>query len=435
MLPLIGMILIFGIVILAIVAAPKMKLNFGMFTMIAAFIIGYWFLGMGSAAILAYFPTRIAVTFILFTYMTGMIRRAGVFQGLADRVLYIFRNHTALIPWAIFLAAALVDGIGGGSLGALAVTGPIALSIAEAVGFSPVIAVMMVCVGANIQFWWVQFASAVHMQLVADNVGPGYEQTVLVYVLIASLVISLIGLVVTYVMFQGWKNNVKAAEVKKPEPFTAFQRKVLWVVIAFVVLIAVPSAVEVFTTTTVTAWMVSHLDMYVLAAIASFILTAILKVDDGEVVVKEDVPWSMILMLCGTSMLVGLLNDFGTIDYLSGIVANNVPTFLIIPALLLMGGILTMFANGLTVVQLLAPLIFAVAAQTGLPQLGCYVATYVATQGTSCSPFSTGGALALMNVTESMDKNKVMSQQLLCTVVILVAQTLTGFFLFNWMTP
>lgn len=434
MLPIIGMILIFGVVFLAIVVAPKLKINFGFFTLSAAFLIGYWVLGLDSGAILAYFPARIAIIFILFTYFSGIVRRAGVFQGIADRVLYVFRRHTAFIPWSIFFATAAVCAVGGGPLGAQVICGPIALSIAEAVGFAPIIAVMMVCVAANIQFWWVHFGSAVHVQLVADNVGPGYDQTILVYILIASLVISLIGLILTYVIFRGWKNTAREADIQKPTPFTSFQKKVLFIVIAFVVLIAVPSGIEVFTTTALTTWMVSRLDMYVLAAIACCALT-IMKVEDGETVVKEDIPWSLILMLCGTSMLVGLLNDFGTVDYLSQIIANSVHPVLIIPSLLLIGGILTMFANGLTVVQLLAPLIFAVAAQTGIPQLGAYTATYIATQGTSCSPFSTGGAMALMNVTANMDRAKVMKQQIFITIVLLFVNTLTGFFLFDWMTP
>lgn len=434
MMPIVGLILVFGVIILGLIITPKLKMNFGLFTMVFAFIIGYWVLGLNSGGILAYFPARIAVIIILFTYFSGMVQKAGIFTGISDRILYLFRNAPALIPWAIFIASGAVCGIGAGTLGGMVICGPIALSLAEVVGFAPILSIIAVWAGAGLAFWWVQFGTAVHVECIANYVGAEYTQIGLVYILVANIVLDIIILAIAYVVFKGWKNKVTAADIKKPEPFTADQKKVLWVVIAFIVLIAVPPMVQLFAPNAVTGWMASKMDMYILLVIFNLILTC-MKLADCEEVIKNDIPWSVMLMVCGTSMLIGLLTPFGTLDYL-GEALSGVNPALVIPFLLLIGGILTMFTNGVTVMQVTAPLIFTVASAAGVPQIGAYVATYTATQGTSLSPFSTGGAMALMNTTPSMDRDKIMREQVYCTFAILVIQILTGVFgLYNWMLP
>lgn len=429
-----GLILVFGAIILGLIITPKFKMNFGLFTMACAFLIGYWVLGLNSGGILAFFPARIAVIIILFTYFSGMVQKAGIFTGISDRILYLFRNAPALIPWAIFIASGAVCAIGAGTLGGMVICAPIALTLAEVVGFAPILSIIAVWAGAGLAFWWVQFGTAVHLESISTYVGAEYGQIGLVYILIANVVLDLIILTVFYIIFKGWKNNVKAADIKKPEPFSAEQKKVLYVVVAFIVLIAVPPMIELIASNPVTKWLSMKMDMYVLLVIFNVMLT-IMRVGDCETVVKNDIPWSVLLMVCGTSMLIGLLTPFGTLDYLSNALTGINPS-LIIPFLLLLGGILTMFTNGVTVMQVTAPLIFTVAAAAGVPQIGAYVATYTATQGTSLSPFSTGGAMALMNTTPSMDRDKIMRQQLYCTIAILFIQILTGVFgLYNWMRP
>lgn len=432
--PILGMILVFGTIIAGLIITPKIKMNFGLFTMIFAFLIGYWVLGLGSGAIMAYFPARIAIIIILFTYFAGMVQKAGVFTGIAERIVYVFRKAPAFIPWAIFIASGIVCASGAGTLGAMTVCGPIALSLAEVVGFAPILAILALWAGAGLQFWWVQFGTAVHVENITTYVGAESAQSGLVYILLANVVLDLIVLAIAYIVFKGWKNNGKIANMEKPAPFDAWQKKILIVVVAFVAMICLPSIIQLIAPNAVTAWLTKKVDMYIVLVIFCLILT-LMKVGDCETVLKENVPWSVVLMVCGTSMLIGLLNDFGTLDYL-GQVLGSVSPKLVIPSLLLIGGILTMFTNGVTVMQVTAPLIFAVASATGVPQIGSYVATFVATQGTSISPFSTGGAMALMFATDSMDKAKLMRQQVIVMIAILVIQILTGVFgLYSFMWP
>lgn len=433
--PVLGLILIFGVIIVGVYLNTKFKINLGLICMSATFIIGYIFLGLNSGKLLGYFPTRIAVTIILFCYFSGMVQRVGVFEGIAKRIFWMFRKAPALLPFAIFVAAATVNAAGGGTFAAMTVVGPIGFAVAEVAGFEPLLASVGVWAGAGIMWWWCQMSTPVILEHVGGAIGPEYGQAALVEFVVALLVLYILALVVIYIVFKGWKSNVKPEDIEKPEPFTPFQKRVLWVVLGYVVLISVPNIIQTFAPNTVTGWFSSHVDMYVLLAICNLIFTG-MKIAKCETVIKDDIPWGLILMICGTSMLISLLSDFGTVDFLTNWIATSVSPFWIIPALLLIGGVLTLFSNGMTVLMVMAPMVFAVASATGIPQLGAYVATAVSGQGTSISPFSTGGALAMMNATKNMDRDALMRKQIGFTIFMLVLQVLLGVVgFFNWMRP
>ena len=422
-----GLMYIILSIVLSILLSKKV--NFGIMAMFFAFVLGYWCCGLTLADILSYFPTRTIVIFIIYTIFFGYVRRGQIFNNISMNIMYSFRKRPALVPFAIYLSAITVNGLCNGTA-AFAIVGPIGYAIAAQAGFAPVIVAFALTAGAGINFPW-SMGGPIHQGILSQYVSSQAVEKGLIYILEANLLISTIGFIVVYLAARGYKPKNRTLDFRKSEPLTGKQKRILYVVLAVLSLVVIPSVTEMLAPNPVTAWITAKIDTQIIF-LAGSVALAFMEIEKADTVIREDVPWSVILMIAGTSMLVGLMNDFHIIGMLTEWITASISPFWIIPILLAVAGLMTMVSNGITVIYALAPIVFSVSAQyVGVPFLGAYTAAYVGTQTPSCSPFSYGGAMAMVSATENTDREKLFKQLLLVSICMMLLQVLivcTGIF-------
>ena len=153
-------------------------------------------------------------------------------------------------------------------------------------------------------------------------------------------------------------------------------------------------------------------------------------------VVKNKIPWTTIIMICGMSTLIGLAVDMGVADAIGGWMSGSVPTFLIAPMFVLLSGLLSFVTTGPAVIfPLFIPMLPAIAAATGLSPAGLTIAIFAGTGATGLSPFSQGGSMALIGCKDDEMREKLLPKQFACAIaflsVYMVAALLGWFNLFH----
>jgi di/tricarboxylate transporter len=132
------------------------------------------------------------------------------------------------------------------------------------------------------------------------------------------------------------------------------------------------------------------------------------------------IDWSTVLLLAGMLTFVGVLQEAGTIEYVSnGVAGMGVP---LLAALLIcyIGAVVSAFASSTAILAALIPLAvpFLLSGQIGAAGLICALA--VSSTIVDVSPFSTNGALVLANAPESMDRDRFYKQILVYATGVVV---------------
>lgn len=412
--PVASLILFVAALVISVAMAPKLRTNIGILALALSFIIGMWFYDMSSAEIVNLWPLRIMYIIMLANIFFGYVGRAGVMKGVADRIMYASRKATWAIPIMLYITTYAVSALGAGLSATPFIMSPLAFMLAAEAGFSPLLAVAICFLGAGNGSGaaWTADAAFTYGQGL-EYIGGEAEALRTVYACWTTE--TLIGLIIFFGLYFGLKgyriNKNAAALLKKPEPFTREQRRVLYVLFAFILLVALPPIVETFVPNPVTAWMSVNLEVRVLLLAGSLILSA-MKAADVREVLREDVPWGLLVMLCGMGTLVGLATRMGVIELLAGWITTSVPSWLIIPALVLVGGIMTMFTSGMVVLQTFIPLLSVISGMTGISMIGMYAALNNAVCVPGISPFSTGGSMALVGCKDEKVRESILPKQI-----------------------
>jgi di/tricarboxylate transporter len=133
----------------------------------------------------------------------------------------------------------------------------------------------------------------------------------------------------------------------------------------------------------------------------------------------KHVPWSAVLLVCGVITYVGVLDQIGTIDYLSELLTSGGNPLLTALAACYVGAIISAFASTAGVLGAAIPLAVPVLESGMLPMLGTVSAIGIASSVVDVSPLSTNGALLVAN--QSGMEPKVFFRRLLLWSVFVIA--------------
>ena len=122
------------------------------------------------------------------------------------------------------------------------------------------------------------------------------------------------------------------------------------------------------------------------------------------------ISWSTVLLICGMLTFVGVLEEAGTIKFVSdGVAQLGMP---LLAALLIcyIGAVVSAFASSTAILAALIPLAVPFLATGEIGAVGVIAALAVASTIVDVSPFSTNGALVLANAPEDVDKDRFYKQ-------------------------
>ena len=359
----------------AIAAGYFLKLNTGLVAIGLALVIGTAG-GMSNSQIIAGFSGSLFMMLLGVSYLFSVSNQNGTLELIARKVVALTGKHTNLIPIVIFFLAALLAGVGPGTVPVMALMAVFTMALAAELNINPIMLACMGLLGAQGGGLTPMAPTGILAEELSAKAGyPGVVNAVMSSQFLASFLYAM----VLYFFFKGY--NIKSPLTQRFSEIAKFTRP------------------QVITIAGIVGMVVLVLGFNVNAGLAAFLAAAVVmlfKVADEKKSIAG-VPWSTLVLVCGVNVLMNVVIKLGGIDLLSGALASVMTPNTAAPIIGLTGGIMSWFSSTSGVVMpTLIPTIGTIIDTVGGVSPSELVSAIVVTAHTAGnSPISTGGALAL----------------------------------------
>ena len=414
-------ILVLAALIISIVVGTIKKFNIGILAMIFAYIIGCVLMGKFASSVTNLFPIRIMMYIMTVAFFYGFAIENGTMQALGDRIIYLFKDHPALLPWGIFIGAAIIGGAGGGGQMAVIVMAPIAFSVAKKANFHPLLAFMATVTGAPLggtTFWSIGGVSTRSIAE-ANGIDSAVAQRLVSQQSVTLLICQVSFMLIIYFLFKGHKTQ--KVEMTQPEPMTKDQKTTLTLIVVSVCLIVIPSLIKIFIpTSSFLRYVCNYVFEIQLLSLIGGTICAFKGLGDVRSIIKNQVPWNMILVICGVGMLIGVAANNGVIDMVAESISGNVSEKAFTIIMTAIGGISSFVSDGMGVcMPTFYPLIASTTAAAGFSLTAPFLGFTTAIWATAAAPLSSSGGIVLAQADEEI-RNKLFVQTLIAAIAFTI---------------
>src|SRR6186713_1553360 len=399
---------------LAVLISCVSRLNVGVLSVAFAWIVGVYLGGLPVNTVMAGFPSQLFLTLAGVTLVFAMAQSNGTLEQLTHHAVRLCRGNAGTIPVMFFLLGAALASMGPGNIATAALLTPIAMATASRAGIPLFLMAIMVGNGANSGALSPFAPTGIIVNgIMAKNQLPGLEMQAYLYNLGAHALMAFGG----YALFGGLKlfARERTVEVVDPEGQKAFTAK-QWITLGV-------SAALILSVIAFKA------QVGLAAFLAAVLLVATGAADDAEAI--KLMPWRVIVMVCGVTVLIALVERFQGIDLMVSLVAriSNPSTVTFIVALLT--GIVSVYSSTSGVVlPAFLPLVPGLAAQLpGASAVGIAMSMNIGGHQVDVSPLSTIGALCIASAGAG-DTRKFFNQLLAWGLSMAVVGALLCYVLF-----
>ncbi|MHC6591436.1 SLC13 family permease [Arthrobacter sp. C152] len=436
---------VLSIIILAamFLLATVLPLNMGALAFVGAFLLGAVVLGMSTNEILANFPGGLFLTIVGVTYLFAIAQNNGTIDLLVRGAVRLVGSRVALIPWVMFAITAVITAVGALSPAAVAIIAPIALSFAGKYKISPLLMGMMVIHGAQAGGFSPIAVYGVTVNGILAKTDLAFSPTAL---FLSSLIFNLVIAVVLFVVLGG--KNLLSSKVGQFVEQAAEARMAVSVGakaggdVAFKGFGSGMYGPRDPAGDGVAATKERKERIPQLVTIAGLVVLAVValgfKMDVGFVSITiaivlalvspaaqkgaiNKISWSTVLLICGMLTFVGVLEEAGTIKFVSSGVAGMGMPLLAALIICFIGAVVSAFASSTAILAALIPLAVPFLSTGEIGAVGVICALAVSATIVDVSPFSTNGALVLANAPEGVDKDRFYKQILGYSGIVIVA--------------
>jgi di/tricarboxylate transporter len=443
---------VLSIIILAVMflLATVLPLNMGALAFVGAFLLGSVVLGMSTSDILANFPGGLFLTIVGVTYLFAIAQNNGTIDLLVRGAVRMVGSKVALIPWVMFAITAVITAVGALSPAAVAIIAPIALSFAAKHKINPLMMGMMVIHGAQAGGF---SPIAVYGVTVNGIIAKTDLEASPMAIFLASFVFNLAIAVVLFIVLGGSK--LLFTKTGRLVEQAAESRMAVSVGARAAGATLRGSGSDISSSgvaakgTSGSSSAAKSADaggaratIPQLVTIAGLIALAVIslgfKVDVGFVSITiamilalvspaaqkgavNKISWSTVLLICGMLTFVGVLEEAGTIKFVSDGVAHLGMPLLAALLICYIGAVVSAFASSTAILAALIPLAVPFLSTGEIGAVGVIAALAVAATIVDVSPFSTNGALVLANAPEDVDKDKFYKQILAYSGIVVIA--------------
>jgi di/tricarboxylate transporter len=402
--------------LVAIVLSCTTRLNVGLVAMAFAWIVGVMLAGWTADAVAGGFPTGLFLTLAGVTFLFAAAESNGAVDGLARHAMRLARGRARLVPLVLFAIAMTVSTLGPGSVAATALLAPIAMAIGKRYGLSPLVVALMVANGANAGNLSPISAVGIVANAKMASVGlGGHEATVWFANFIAHLVVGL----AAWLWFGRPHPDAARAEGRAadtgPAPTTsaatahpdAALTPKQWLTVAVIVLwIAAVVALK------------AHVGF---AAFAGGVVLVVFGAAEESDTVRR-MPWGAILMVCGVSVLVNVLEKTGGMALFTGVLAQLAAPWSINGMIALVTGAISTWSStsGVVLPTFLPTVPSLVARVGGGDPLAVALSINVGSSLVDVSPLSTIGALCVAAVADPLAARTLFRQMMIWGLSMIV---------------
>ncbi len=278
-------------ILVVVIASFGTRLNVGILAVALAWPIAVYGAGWKADALMRVFPSSLFLTLLGVTLLFGVAQANGTMKALTQRSLALASGRAGLLPLIFFVLACAISTLGPGAIATLALLAPLAMAASVRAGVPVLLTALMIGNGANAGNLSPFSAVGVIVSSSMEKAGlVGFEWRVWA----ANFVAHALAGVLAWALFGGPRllRTEGTIESEVPIAFTSAHRLTLavgaaW--IAAVVLLKVNLG---------------------LAAFAAAALLILVRTGDDAAMLKQ-VPWSVLVMVCGVSVLIGVLEGTG----------------------------------------------------------------------------------------------------------------------------
>ncbi len=395
--------------IVAITLSMVTSMNVGVVSLAMAWIVGVYLGAMPVAKVIGTFPIDLLLNLVGVTLLFGMANNNGTLGRIAARAVRACRGNAGVIPIMLFVIAVTLSSIGPGNIATTAIMAPMAMAVATRAAIPPFLMALMVGNGAQAGALSRFAPTGIIVNTNMEKIGlGGHETGTFLNNLLAHVVVTF----VAYFILGGWKLFTRRRqpavamaqsdqagsradeEIVDIEPFAAKHWLTLAILISLVIVVIEFKA---------------HVG---LAALTGAAILSMLKAADEKDAIKK-MPWSVILMVCGVTVLIGVLSaqrgmDLFT-DLLARIATPGTVTFVIA---LVTGAVSVYSSTSGVVLPAFLPTVPGLAERLAVDPLSIAASMYVGGHLVDLSPLSTIGALCIAALHNEADARKLFNQLL-----------------------
>ncbi|MFJ2246983.1 SLC13 family permease [Streptomyces sp. NPDC087862] len=444
---------VISLIALALVftVATFTSVHMGALAIVAAFVVGTFFVHESADEIFGGFPGDLFVVLVGVTFLFAIAKNNGTVDWLVHASTRAVRGRIALIPWVMFLVTAVLTAVGAVVPAAVAIIAPIGMGFAVRYRINPVLLGLFIINGASAGgFSPISIFGSITNGVVSRNDLPGNPMLLFA----SSFVFNALLSVVVFFLFGGRELMGRraqdgggpvpgnAGDVPEARPkggdtgapgggAVALQTSTT---VAPTPTTVTPTSTTVTPTSTGTAELsdppdppdpfgpsaprLNRVRVLTLTGLLGLVLGALftdlnvgllaltvavvlsLLVPESAKGAVDRCAWSTVLLVCGVVTFVGTMERIGTIDWLGHSVADIGAPLLGALLICCIGAVVSAFASTTGILGALIPLAvpFLLGGEVGA--VGMVIALAISSSVVDSSPISTSGALVTAHAPE-----------------------------------
>ncbi len=381
--------------LLVIAGSLTSRINVGVLAVALAWPIAIFAAHWKVDAVMSTFPSTLFLTLVGVSVLFGVAQANGTMDALAQSTVTLLRGRAAALPLLFFLMACALSTAGPGAISATALLAPIAMGIAVQARMPVFLAALMVGNGANAGN--LSPISAVGVIVHSSMAKIGLEGH-LWGVWSANFTAHALASLAAWFLFGG-PALLKAGSVEllsEPKPLTSRH----WSTIGIIAL-----------------WVLAVVVFKLNPGLSAFVAASLLILSglgDDAASVKQ-IPWAVILMVCGVSVLIGVLEKTGGMDLFTTLLARIATPTTVNGAIAGITGLISTYSStsGVVYPAFIPAVPGLVQKLGGGDALQVAMSINVGAALVDVSPLSTIGALCIAALPQGSDDAKKLFRQLL----------------------
>lgn len=402
-----------------IILGSVIEINIGIVAIACTFMIGFFADGLGVKEIVSGFPSSLFLTLFGITLLFSHAQLNGTLERITNRIIFLFRGNIFWIPICFFLLTLSLSAIGAGNIASTALVAPAAMASAKKLKISPFLMAIMVINGAN----------AGGLSPIAPTGIIAAERMIQIgltnlswSIFFNSLIVHIVIACGGYLIFGGYKLFISNKD--KPSPKTELSEEVN----------ATFQSKHWITLSIILALFISVVWLKVDIIIGAFIgaaLMSVFRVSDERKALKN-VPWGIIVMVCGISMFTILLDRTGGLNLFTDYMARFCNEQTIIPVIGFFAALISVYSSSSGVV--LPTFLLLIPQLTtkipGVDPVAIASTISVSAHLVDVSPLSTVGALCLAAVNDVKDNRLLFNKMLIWGLSMTVVAAIFSYIFF-----
>lgn len=400
-----------GALLVAIALSMATRLNVGLLGLAFAWIIGTFVAGLRVEEIAAGFPSSLFLTLTGVTLLFALAESNGTLERLAHRALGLARGRARYVPVLFFLIALVLSSVGPGSITTVALLIPVAMAVGRRAGVGAFLTALMVANGANAG----NLSPISAVGIIANNrmaeAGLGGHEGVVWF---ANFAAHALVAAAAYALLGGWRLRASTAPDESAPRF----ERVHWLTVAVIAV-----------------WITGVIGfrMHVgLAAFTASVVVVLLSLAD-EVTAMKRIPWGVIMMVCGVTVLISLLEKTGGMELFTSLLARLATPATVNAVVAFVTGLISSWSSTAGVVlPAFLPTVPGLVQQVGGGDpLAVALSINVGGSMVDVSPLSTLGALCVATIADPVEARQLFRQLLtwglsMSVVAAVLCQLLAG---------